>query len=81
VSEWLNGTCSRNGTLQIEERKNDNDHGVWIKSFTKVSRIQGYIAEWYALFICLGIRNTYELQRSDGGPKYEKWLKSHKILY
>ena len=38
-------------------------------------------AELYLWFTCLGIRHTYELRRCDGGPKYEKWLKSHEILY
>jgi hypothetical protein len=38
-------------------------------------------AEWYSWFSCLRIRHTYELQGSDGGPKCDKWLESHEILY
>ena len=49
-------------------------------AFTEKGRIQEYIfaldAKWYSWFTCHvnGTRHSYELQRSDGGPKYEIWL-------
>jgi hypothetical protein len=64
----------------IRGETNDNDHDVLVKAFTEQSRIQEYIfapcAKWYSWFTCQvnRTRHTYELRRSDGGPKYEIWL-------
>ena len=51
-----------------------------METFTEKSRIQEYMfapcAKWYSWFTCHvnGTRHSYELRRSDGGPKYEIWL-------
>ena len=68
----------QNSTIRGET--NDNDHDVLMETFTEKSRIQEYMfapcAKWYSWFTCHvnGTRHSYELQRSDGGPKYEIWL-------
>jgi uncharacterized CHY-type Zn-finger protein len=68
----------QNSTIRGET--NDKDHDVLMETFTEKSRIQEYMfapcAKWYSWFTCHvnGTRHSYELQRSDGGPKYEIWL-------
>ena len=65
----------------IRGETNDNDHDLLMGAFTEKGRIQEYIfapgAKWYSWFTCHvnGTRHSYELQRSDGGPKYEIWLR------
>ena len=64
-----------------------NYHEVSVKAFTEQCRIQEYIfapsAKGYSWFTCQvnWTRHTYELKRSDGGPKVRDMTMSHEILY
>ena len=70
----------------IRGETNDNDHDVLAKAFTEQSRIQEYIfapgAKGYSWFTCHvnWTRHTYEVKRSDGGPKVRDMTMSHEIL-
>jgi hypothetical protein len=65
VSEWHNGSCSGTKTLRIEQRQNDSDHIFSIKVLLKWVGFKN-------VFCLFAERHTFELERSDGGPKYEK---------